>query len=348
MLENKNIKLKQINIMTNRIYIYIGPINIKFPGFTLIANRILEYIPNTEIINSLSKRKKQDFILPMGMVAALDLINKGFPCENLFLIDALTLGFKSVVKFYWKYSRIWSKGCIIDFLHLIKYTPWERKVISHYKRIIVVSKHDQEYLENRYGGNKFYTVTNGVSLPNQENIKKKEFSYTLGFLHYWGCGAINEVDWFIKNYLPKLKKRFPELKVIAAGRGADDKVKAYFKKNDITFMGEVEHLSDFFNSIDIYITTVRKECGILNKVLDAFAHKKIVLGLKHNMYPFEEINDSFLTYENYQECENAIEFIASNNSLISQKEEKAYKYIQKEHCWQANINRLYNIITKND
>ena len=67
--------------------------------------------------------------------------------------------------------------------------------------------------------------------------------------------------------------KYPQLKVIAAGRGADNTVKEYFDRNRIIFLGEVENLCDFFNSIDIYITTVRKECGILNKVLDAFIKK---------------------------------------------------------------------------
>ena len=41
--------------MKKKLYVYIDPINIKFPGFSIIANRMVRYIPNCEIIDNLSK-----------------------------------------------------------------------------------------------------------------------------------------------------------------------------------------------------------------------------------------------------------------------------------------------------
>ena len=333
--------------MSKKLYIYIDPINIKFPGFSIIAKKIIRFIPNCEIIDNLSKCDKSDCILPMGIVAGLNLLKQGYYCNTIFLVDALTLGFKSTIKFSWIYSSIFRKSCILDILRLIKYTPIERKIVKKYKKIIVVSSHDQKYLEKQYKQSKFYTITNGVVLPSKNCIMKKKFEYTLGILHYWGCGALVEIDWFVKSYLPKLRIKYPQLKVIAAGRGADNKVKEYFERNHIIFMGEVENLCDFFNSIDIYITTVRKECGILNKVLDAFAHRKIVLGLKHNMYPFSSLNGAYLTYHNYQECEDAIKYIADNDKEIWQKTLIAYRYVQEQHDWEKNMKLLEQII-KND
>ena len=88
------------------------------------------------------------------------------------------------------------------------------KAVEKYKKIIVVSSHDQKYLERKYKKANFYTVTNGVVLPSEDCIKEKQFGYTLGILHYWGCGALIEIDWFVKSYLPKLRLKYPQLKVI--------------------------------------------------------------------------------------------------------------------------------------
>lgn len=330
--------------MQQKLYVYIDPINIKFPGFSIIAKRIVEYIPNSEIIDNLSKCDKSDCILPMGIVAGLNVLKNGYRCDTIFLVDALTLGFKSTIKFNWKYEPIFKKFCVFDILRLIKYIPLERKIVHRYKNVIVVSSHDQVYLEQHYKASNFYTVSNGVTLPPIGCIKNKNFEYTLGLLHYWGCGALVEVDWFVKTYLPKLRIQYPQLKVVAAGRGADDSVKEYFKKHQIIFMGEVDNLCDFFNSIDIYITTVRKEAGILNKVLDAFAHKKIVLGLEHNMYPFSSIKNAYLTYHNYQECEAAISYIAHNREDVEQKTLTAYRYVQEHHNWRKNMELLKQIV----
>ena len=46
--------------MKKKLYVYIDPINIKFPGFSIIANRMVRYIPNCEIIDNLSKCNKSD------------------------------------------------------------------------------------------------------------------------------------------------------------------------------------------------------------------------------------------------------------------------------------------------
>ncbi len=37
------------------------------------------------------------------------------------------------------------------------------------------------------------------------------------------------------------------------------------------------------------------------------------------MYPFSSIKDAYLTYHNYQECEDAIKYIANNSQEIRQK-----------------------------
>ena len=116
--------------MKKKLYVYIDPINIKFPGFSIIANRMVRYIPNCEIIDNLSKCNKSDWILPMGIVAGVNLLKEGGHCNTIFLVDALTLGFKSTIKFSWKYSSIFKKSCIFDVLRLIKYIPIERKIVE--------------------------------------------------------------------------------------------------------------------------------------------------------------------------------------------------------------------------
>ena len=102
--------------MKKKLYVYIDPINIKFPGFSIIANRMVRYIPNCEIIDNLSKCNKSDWILPMGIVAGLNLLKEGGHCNTIFLVDALTLGFKSTIKFSWKYSSIFKKSCIFSLV----------------------------------------------------------------------------------------------------------------------------------------------------------------------------------------------------------------------------------------
>lgn len=46
--------------------------------------------------------------------------------------------------------------------------------------------------------------------------------------------------------------------------------------------------------IDIYVATVPKRCGILNKVLYAFSHKVLTLGAKESFTAFYELENVYL------------------------------------------------------
>ncbi len=109
-------------------------------------------------------------------------------------------------------------------------------------------------------------------------------------------------------------------------------------------MVELDSLDEFYNEIDIYITTVRKECGILNKVLDSFAHKKIVVALQHNMLAFRELKNGFLTYNSIEELISKIEFIRDNQEQINIMTKNAYDFILTEHSWEKNYSKLNDII----
>lgn len=327
------------------IYVYVDPVNINFPGFSLIVKNILRYIPNSKLVTCLDNLDIDSYILPIGVVAGLNLLNSKFKCQTIYYIDALTLGFSSVVKFSYRH-RVVTKSCFLDALRLLKYIPIERKIVNSFNNVIVVSPHDQKYLEDKYGKKKFKTIMNGVSFPNINNLKRKQSDgfITIGWLYYWGCAAVDDVDWFVKRILPSIRLKYPNLKIIAAGRGGNNKVKEYMEHNNIVFLGDVENLYDFFNQIDVFVTTIRKECGILNKVLDAFAHKKIVLGVEHNMYPFSKIKDCFYTFKNCYEFNNAINEIINNPTIVEIKTEKAYRYLLEEHSWEKNMKKLNDII----
>jgi glycosyltransferase involved in cell wall biosynthesis len=132
--------------------------------------------------------------------------------------------------------------------------------------------------------------------------------------------------------------------MITAGRGASVAMIEEFHRHGVEHVGEVGDLNDFFGNIDIFITTLRKECGILNKVLDAFAHKKIVLGLRHNMLAFKELHDGYYTYESIDEMISAIETIRNEPVLIEAMTQKAFAYIKEYHDWDKNYAVLRRMV----
>lgn len=323
---------------------YVDKINEKFPGISKIIDNIIPVFKTIKVVNSLegiTENNKE--IVPVGTVAAYFYLKKYSEGGVAFIIDAYSLGYLSISKFYFRRGNILNKYFIGAALRYVKYYFIEKRIIKRFDKIIVVSEHDADYLRKNFKTNKVAVVANGVDPVDQTKSQSKDFDFTFGILSYWGAGSLKDVNWFIEDYMPKLRLRYPNIKLVTAGRAADDTTLRYFKEHGVDHMGEVEDLWQFFNRIDIYITTLRKECGILNKVLDAMMHKKIVVGLEHNMYAFKNLKNGFYTYKNIDELYEVIDEIIAE-PYQKEKIENAHSYLLENHDWVKNYSRLKEMI----
>jgi len=328
-----------------RVLILVDSINKRFPGFSKIIGGIQSALPDAVMIDSLEGVSNSDIVIAVGIVAAKRLAESGLPKRIAFIIDSSLLGYSSVCRFYLRKRMFLDKELYLNFLRYVKYYPIERKIVKVFQTVIVVSIHDCEYLKKKFGCSNMSVLSNGVDADDHQPGERREFDYTLGVLAYWGAGAYDDFKWFIESYLPELQKTFPQLRMITAGRGASAEMIEEFRRHGIEHVGEIEKLSDFFKNIDIFITTLRKECGILNKVLDAFAHKKIVLGLRHNMLAFKELHDGYFTYDTIGEMISAIQTIRENPILIEAMTQKAFAYVKEYHDWNKNYAALSLMVT---
>tara|TARA_R110001592_G_scaffold105579_3_gene296857 strand:- start:118228 stop:119301 length:1074 start_codon:yes stop_codon:yes gene_type:complete len=339
-------KIKVSDGYDSAYYFFVDKVNEKFPGFSKIIDKVKDVFDNVKTINSLEEVKDNHKIIPFGIVASNLYLKRFRKGEITFLMDSTTLCFASMMRFYIQRKLFFNKFLIGASLRYVKYYFVEKRVIRSFDKVIVVSEHDASYLENKFNCSNIEVITNGADFPDLTKKQSKTFNFTLGILSYWGAGNYNDVNWFFTDYLPELKKIYPGLKIITAGRGADDFTLNLFKQHNIEHLGEIDDLWDFFNGIDIYITTLRKECGILNKVLDAMAHQKIVVGLEHNMYAFKSLKNGYFTYKNLNELIDVIEFIKTNPELVESKINHSYNFILENHNWIKNYQKMKNSIDR--
>jgi len=327
-----------------KIVFFIDDVNISFPGYSIIIRNLLEYIPNSFCTTNIDELNENNIVIPLGIAASHSLFKAGIPYKITFLCDSPTLTFKSIIEFNIR-KRIFTRELFGAFLRLIKYSYLERKILRYSEKIIVVSDYDQSYLLRKYKCNHVFSIPNGVSHPKKIKPKLDPFKPTLGFLYYWGVqNSIDDIDWFMKSYVPIIKNKFPELEVIAAGKGANKKALKYFDDNNINYIGQIEDLNDFFSRIDVFITTVRKKCGILNKVLDAIAHKKIVMAFEDNMLAFVSLDQGYYSYKTVGEFIENLERIRTDSSENKKYINNSYEYTMKKHNWKTNYMRLYEHI----
>lgn len=333
-----------------KILFYADAVNLRFPGYRKILEPLLARLDGEIITHPDEARQRRNsdiVIIPFGVITSYQCA--GDNLDLSYLVDAPSLCFKSVALFYVRRRRFWHPELWFNILRYIKYLRYESKIIHSYRLVFVASHHDAAYLNNKYKQNNVVAIENGVTLPVSNSIRPRSTvdpgNIRLGYLNFWGAGRPYDFEWFVEDILPILRKKFPGLSFVVAGRGIGPELEAYFRYHGVDNLGEVDNLGDFFDIIDIFVTSVRKECGILNKVLDAFAHQRIVIGYEGNMHSFPaNVAPFFYTYRNATELIYNIQRILSHPDEVEQRVDHALAYLKEHHDWDKQSSRFRECI----
>lgn len=247
-----------------------------------------------------------------------------------------------MVKFLLKKGRIFNKEFIFSLLAFIKYRYEEEIIAKSARKIMVVSQVDADYLKSISNTSaKFLVVPNGAYFEHISETTKSEY-FRLGILSSWGSPrAFEENNWFIQTYFKKYIKAHPNAKLILAGRGK--LIEKYRGDKNIEIMGEVDTLDQFFSNIDVFLSINPKGCGILNRVLDSFAHKKIVVGIEKSFSGFTYMK-SYLSFNDYKSFEKSLDFVKNNPSKVKEIEELAFLDMKKYNDWDSNYKSFINAL----
>ena len=115
----------------------------------------------------------------------------------------------------------------------------------------------------------------------------------LGNFHYWPNRDAHEL--LVNEWLAPLSQRGWD--VIVAGRGADE----LETHQGITNLGELEHVQQFYENVDLVLAPIRLGGGIKVKIIEAFAHQKPVVATPFALAGFPpQISSSVLTWDEGQ------------------------------------------------
>lgn len=329
--------------------IYIGNPWPESYGSTIIVDKLVEVFKNngqkSEAIFKICEKPKDSFIIPYGIDMALEMIDNGYITDTVFLADAFTLGYIEKIKFYLKHLNIFHYDFFYCFYCLLRDYRLETKVVRNFKNIILVSETDINFLKKRaHPETTFYCMPNGANFCHVEPKTKSDI-VRLGILsNWWHTTLAEENAWFINDYFQKYAKTHKNVKLYLAGRGSY--IEQFRKIPGVEIMGEVGDLNDFFKNIDIFITANPKGCGILNRVLDAFAYKTCVLGNKNSFTGFRYMKDSFVEFDDYRSFVSSLNELSNNIERREQLVQNAYAEITEHNDWEKNIIKLLSFIQK--
>ena len=318
--------------------VYIYTVNFLSPGIKVIIEHLKIAFAKKGIVVHLTDNNcdENKIYIPYGPKESYQLAKLKRKVLFSLMVDYFSLGCKNKALFLLK-NRIFTIEIVRCFLQFLLYYYRENTILRYYKKIFLVSKNDIIKLSKRSTNNEFFWVPNGFDTSSSRYVKKKSSRIRLGVLSNWTPGALAECSWFIDKYLPAINNQIPNIDFYVAGRCKNKKVESYLKGNpNIIYVGWVEDLSDFFSNVDIYVATVSRGCGILNKVLDAFAHKTLVIGHPNSFTGFWGLDNGYIECLSINDYIRAIQLFDNNKDEVEQIIENAYNYILKTNNWDKN------------
>lgn len=320
------------------------------PGIRVIVDNIKKNLLKRGIecrlTNSSLEFSACDFVIPYGPKESYEIMKLGHSKTLSLLIDYYSLGCRNKIKFYLKHGKIFYKDFLYSIYGYLKYHPIEMKVARAYKHVALVSQNDINQLKKDAPKSNCVLIRNGVNHNRSTAPKIKDLDkIVLGIISNWQFVSIDETRWFIEDILPKITKVYPNAILRIAGRGDTDRARKNFSKYpNIEFVGPVDSLDDFFNNLDIYVATVPKGCGILNKVLDAFSYKVFTIGVKESFSGIDGLENGYKECTNANDYIKAIDLYLNDKNMVDQIVNNAYNHILKYHNFDDNYDEIVELI----
>ena len=181
---------------------------------------------------------------------------------------------------YWKRRYERATNGIERFFRRLEYqrlAAYEQFILPQFKRVLVCSQEDQQYLKGN-GINNVELLPNGVNLktfspiPGSQVIPNR-ILFT-GNMDY--APNVDAVQYFVSEIFPTILKNVPEARFIIAGQRP---VKAVLdlQSENIEVTGFVKDLAEEYAIANVVVSPLRIGAGTQNKVLEALAMDKAVV-----------------------------------------------------------------------
>jgi len=202
---------------------------------------------------------------------------------------------------------------------------------------------------------KIFAIDNGVDLdffdPDKafdspfsaeaQSVDSPHLVFT-GAMDYWA--NIDAVSWFVRNVFPGIRARRPDAIFWIVGAKPSADVIALGETEGVVVTGRVADIRPYVAHATVIVAPLRLARGIQNKVLEAMAMAKPVVGTPEALEGIDAVPGS----EFFSESE-ADRFADRVVSVIADPARgeiglKARKCVEKRYGWQATLTKLNTIL----
>ncbi|MCA9420210.1 MAG: glycosyltransferase [Nitrospira sp.] len=230
-------------------------------------------------------------------------------------------------------------------IQLVFTRRYESRIYPRFDYIHVMTKIDANYLEMLNSKIKCRAIANGVDPRLFENVKFTKNNKNVVFVGNLVAENLIYLNKLLTVTWPVVRAANLQSKFYIVGR-INDKVRElvslYDGREGVIFRGYVENIVDAYKDCGIALAPVNKDCGILNKAIEAMAAGMAVIGFNKSFSGVEggRVGEHYLTSENYVSMgEVAIELLR-DPIRHAEIQENAYLLARENFSWESRADHI--------
>jgi glycosyltransferase involved in cell wall biosynthesis len=236
--------------------------------------------------------------------------------------------------------------CFVQWLEVYSY---EKNLCTKFQKCHVVSEIDKIYLEKMNKLIDVEIIPNGVDSEFYKPLNLPQDFPSLVFEGVMSAGAADYAIWFIRYVFKNVLKVVPQTRLYLVGKNPDRKLLNIAAQNkNVIVTGFVDDVRPYIDRATISVCPVLRASGILNKVLQAMAMEKAVVGTSCS---FTGIKGA-INGNNMVAAENPTQFAEEIINLIHNEEKRkiigknARTLVKNSYSWEKTAENFESLYEK--
>jgi len=226
---------------------------------------------------------------------------------------------------------------VFQFAQTKKY---EKKTYPHFNSTHLMSKIDADYLTAINPKIKCEVIPNGAEPSLFDVPTFGEGKIDVIFVAKLVGENLLNLEKFILRTWKKVNKQCPSINFLIVGevgREALDIKKRFHGMNNVFFKGYAVNLADAYKESGIAVVPINKNCGIINKAVEAMAAGHAVVGFEKSFSGIVEASPKvhFWTATSFEEMANVIITLVQNDRLRSATQLAAHQLAMQHYSWNS-------------
>lgn len=170
----------------------------------------------------------------------------------------------------------------VQFFRYYQSKKFYKRTLKKVSDFVCISSQEKHIVQSLWPHLKTTVMGYGIPVEKYPLLKNSKLQNVLGFIgNYRHIPNLDAVRWLVQDLFPFVLTQIPEARLVLCGTAFPEDVREACRGNDsILILDAVEDLATFYNSISVFVNSIREGRGLRTKVVEAAAYGRPIVSTK--------------------------------------------------------------------